>query len=305
MSNDFIISAVVPTKNRADDLLKLIESLLVQSFFPIELIVVDQSNQSNLSILQEKFVNSVISLNYFHRIDINSLVEAKAFGVSVSKGDFVCFLEDDIILDTEFFSALVQGFIEKEYMLGSCGRITNMPRSSKFFVFCQSIFFKGIFHDPRLKIFNSSDKLFLVESHMLNGGLSMWKKSVFETEEIDVLNGFFMIEDVEYSTRVAKSFPKSLYINCRANVEHKMSPKNRLEFDLRQENKIKEAILFYKKRKYWRGAIYGLSLALFWWTLDAVLESMKRMTIRPLKEHIKGLKNGIKTDLVVNNKSRD
>ena len=130
------------------------------------------------------------------------------------------------------------------------------------------------------------------------GGITMWKKSIFEREPIDVANGFFMMEDVEYSTRVAKVFPGSLFVNCRASVIHKLSPINRLEFNLRQAKKIKEAILFYKKRRKWKGANYSFFLVLVWWTLDAIFESIKQRTIKPVALLIKGLIIGYKTKLI-------
>ena len=114
-----------------------------------------------------------------------------------------------------------------------------------------------------------------------------------------------MMEDVEYSTRIAKIFPGSLFVNYKATVIHKMSPINRFEFDLRQANKIKEAILFYKKRQKWQGSHYGLFLVLIWWTLDAIFESIKRLTLKPITEHIKGLIIGFKTKLIPTNTIKD
>ena len=305
MSNKFKISAIVPTKNRSYDLLKLIDSLIIQNFLPYELIIVDQSDQSNFRKIKNKLASIKISLNYLHRTDISSLVEAKSFSVSVAKGNYICFLEDDIVLDDNFFAALIEGFKHEKKMMGCCGRITNMPRSSNLFVFFQSLFFKGIFNDPRLKIFNNKKPLFLIQCDAMCGGITMWKKSVFEREQIDIVNGFFMMEDVEYSTRIAKIFPGSLFVNYKATVIHKMSPINRLEFDLRQANKIKEAILFYKKRKKWKGATYGIFLVLVWWTLDAIFESIKRLTLKPITEHIKGLIIGFKTKLIPTNTIKD
>ncbi len=298
MNNKFKISAVVPTKNRLYDLLEFIDSLIIQHFLPYELIVVDQSDKSHFTKIQKKLASINISLNYFHRTDISSLAEAKTFAISVTKGNYICFLEDDIVLDANFFAALVEGFKHEKKMIGCCGRITNMPRTSNLFILFQSLFFKGIFNDPRLKIFNNKKPLFLIQCDAINGGITMWKKSVFEREKIDIVNGFFMMEDVEYSTRIAKIFPGSLFVNYRATVIHKISPINRLDFDLRQGNKIKEAILFYKKRKKWKGANYGLFLVLVWWTLNAIFESIKRQTIKPVTEHIKGLIMGYKTKLI-------
>ena len=118
MFNEFKISAVLPTKNRLCDLLKFMDSFVIQNFLPFELIVVDQSNESNFIKIQKKLASINISLNYFHRTDISSLVQAKSFAVSVANGNYICFLEDDIILDANFFAALIEGFIYEKKIWG-------------------------------------------------------------------------------------------------------------------------------------------------------------------------------------------
>ena len=65
-----------------------------------------------------------------------------------------------------------------------------------------------------------------------------------------------------------------------------------------QSNKIREAILFYKKRKSWKGAAHGLFLVLVWWTFDAIFESVKRRSLKPIIGQIKGLLIGYKTRLI-------
>jgi len=287
------ISAIIPTKNRPNDLIDAIDSVLLQTLTPIELIIVDQSQEPSSYLFSGKFCHSPINLRYVHRPDITSLVQAKQFGVSVSNGAFVSFLEDDIVLDCNFFQKLADGFKQKTEMIGCCGRITNQPNSSKLYTFLHTLFFQGILYDPRVKIFNSNEKVDLVESHMISGGLSMWKSSVFDLEHFDTKNGFFMMEDVEFSTRLAKRVPNGLFVNCQAMAIHKVSPVNRLEYDLRQAQKMREAVIFYKKRRRWKGAMLGISLAMVWWTLGAVMECFERRTLSPLRGHVLGVARGL------------
>ena len=143
MLNEFKISAVVPTKNRSSDLLILLDSVITQNFLPYELIIVDQSDKSNFTKTRKKLETTNISLDYFHRTEIKSLVQAKSFAVSVAKGNYICFLEDDIVLDSDFFAALTEGFKQKKNMIGCCGRITNTPRSSILFIYFRSLFLRG------------------------------------------------------------------------------------------------------------------------------------------------------------------
>ena len=86
-----LVSAVIITHNRLDLLKKAIESVLMQSYGNIEIIVID--NYSNTDTVQylakipnvivkreKKFVNGNIARNH---------------GVQLAKGDYVAFLDDD------------------------------------------------------------------------------------------------------------------------------------------------------------------------------------------------------------------
>ncbi len=73
--------AVIPTKNRQDDLLKIITSISDQKVLPEVLIIIDQS-ETNCKADIKKILNKKINLKYFHKRKIKSLTEAKNFSLS-------------------------------------------------------------------------------------------------------------------------------------------------------------------------------------------------------------------------------
>ena len=91
------LSVIIPTKNRESDLISLINSLLVQSKVPDELIVIDQSDISSC----EKLITNKWSamenskLKYIHDTSIKGLVEAKWVGSKLASSEIICFLDDD------------------------------------------------------------------------------------------------------------------------------------------------------------------------------------------------------------------
>ena len=298
------ISAVIPTRNRPIDLAKAVVSVFDQQRQPETLIIVDQSegNESVDSVKQLLANHSSINLNYVHDSSISGLVEAKKVASEISQDDIVCFLEDDVVLEDTYLKNIELGFVQNEDMLGCSGVITNQPHQSGFYRFVHGIFFRGIFKDPRVQIFgkrqDTGDSTGLIRCDVLSGGLSAWRREVLQKIPFDVANGFFMFEDIEYSTRVVKEYGHKLYVNKNARLEHHMAARNRDPHGYRQRRKLKEAVLFYKKRKDWPGAGIGIFCTTLWWLAEASFQSIRGLTPGPLVGYWRGIFDGISTDLV-------
>ena len=92
MSNN-LISIIIPTYNREKKLKKAILSVINQTYVNWELIVVDNNSKDNSEILVNKFKNKKI---HFFKINNNGIIaRSRNFGISKSKGDYICFLDSD------------------------------------------------------------------------------------------------------------------------------------------------------------------------------------------------------------------
>ena len=148
------LSAVIPTRNRPDDLRQAVRSILWQTRPPEELIVVDQSPGDESEIVVRALFDDNIRTRvvYIHDQTIAGLVAAKHVASKRAKGDVVCFLEDDVMLEPEYIAQVEGGFLELSDMWGCSGIITNPPRSSCAYVIAHTAFFRGIFRDPRVRL---------------------------------------------------------------------------------------------------------------------------------------------------------
>ena len=93
---------------RPKPLLALLESVAGQSVYPDEILIIDGSeNNETIQVLTE---NSFENLKYF-KVDNNQrgLTKQRNFGIErVSETmDIVCFLDDDTILDKEYFKNVI------------------------------------------------------------------------------------------------------------------------------------------------------------------------------------------------------
>lgn len=296
------ISAVIPTKNRADDLLNAVESIVKQSRVPDELIIIDQSETDVTRDLIKALLsdNTGIKLRYVYDTNISGLVDAKRVAVNESSGDLICFLEDDVVLESSYIFETELLFLNNPKMMGCCGVTTNLPPLSKNYVFLFHLFHKGIFYDARVGVHGFSEKTSakLIQSRYLSGGISAYRKEVFENISYDLKNDFFMLEDIDFSTRAADYFGDSHFcINPNAKLAHYMSPINRAVFAQKYARKLREFLVFYKKHKNKPKSTFHLLLLLAGLLLEAISMSLKVRGLSPLIGYMKGFLAGVRWDI--------
>ncbi len=291
------VTAVIPTRNRPRDLGKAVVSVRAQLRPPDEFIIVDQSPGSESRDLVSSLMEDEthIQLVYIHDPRITGLVDAKRVAAERSTGKIVCFLEDDVILEPEYLERIEQGFAEHPEMLGCCGVITNPPHQIPGYELAFHLFHRGIYRDIRVGIYgrgNSGAGQGLIQSDVLSGGLSAWRREVFAAVPFDVANGFFMLEDMDFSTRVVQYFGHHLYINPSARLEHRWSPINREVLGPRQRRKVTEFIVYYKKRRAWPGARLALPWLLVGLLIEAGAQSASAHSLGPLMGYLGGIREG-------------
>lgn len=91
MNNTSLISVVIPVYNGDKYLAEAIESVLSQTDFELEIIVVDDGSTDNTARVAESFGSSV---RYYHQIKAGPGA-ARNKGVSLAQGNYISFLDAD------------------------------------------------------------------------------------------------------------------------------------------------------------------------------------------------------------------
>jgi len=91
MENNTLVSVVITTYNRETYLDSAIQSVVNQTYKNIEIIVVDDGSKVNYA---EKICSKYPKCKYHFKTN-GGLSSARNYGVSVAKGDFIAFLDDD------------------------------------------------------------------------------------------------------------------------------------------------------------------------------------------------------------------
>jgi GT2 family glycosyltransferase len=290
------VSAVIPTKNRHRDLCTAIGSVARQSRVPEQLILIDQSGDAptdtEVSRLRQVIGNSV-DLRWVHDPSIQGLVHAKAVGAALASGAIVCFLEDDIVLERDYFASICNGFLGDPALVGASGVVTDVP-FGKAYALLHLLFHRGIFEDPRPWIYATLQGrgVAAIPSHALSGGLSAWRREVFAEVPFDTANGFHMLEDLDFSTRVRARFGDRLAILPEARLEHHFAPTGRAAMGTRERRKVIEFITFYRTRPTRAVDAAWLAWLLVGVGAAALATSVKHLSVKPLVGFVSGLLTG-------------
>ena len=123
------VSVVIPTYNRKKKVIRLIKSVLASTYKSrFEIIVVDDaSTDGTYKEIQETFSENNVKIIRCHEEKL--VAECRNIGLENSKGEFVFFIDDDVVVDQTTLSELVS-FMQHNEKVGVAGPIVlylNMP----------------------------------------------------------------------------------------------------------------------------------------------------------------------------------
>ena len=136
-----LVSVIIPTYARPDNLCRAIESVLNQTYSPIEIIVVDDNGKGTTfqreteEILKPYISNHKITY-LIHEINKNGSA-ARNTGFRASKGDFINFVDDDDTLAPQKIELQVKKLLEKPDEFGACYCWRRTVRNGKVVKICR------------------------------------------------------------------------------------------------------------------------------------------------------------------------
>jgi GT2 family glycosyltransferase len=251
------ISVIIPTYNRVKDLNECLNSILIQTNPPKEIIIIDNStnNESENLIkdIRNKFETKGIFLKYIKNERENSLTMARNMGIENSRGEVNLFLDDDTILDKNYIREILKIYEKYPDSLGVQGYIET-KRPFKIMNLVSKVFFLDYFKRDECKVLPSISSTYpyslnkVISCQWLSGANHSFKRHILKEFQYDEkLKKYSEGEDLDLSYRVSQKYPGSLYITPYAKLIHKTSPAGRVlgkEFIYMKE--VYGLYLFYK-----------------------------------------------------------
>lgn len=270
-------TVIICTRNRLADIIRCLESLVLQTAMPQEIIVVDSSDTplrtySDFNALFSSSRFPSIRLVYQHSAP--GLTYQRNIGISLATQDIVHFLDDDVILTSHYLASMRQAFEEHPEYAGGMGTITNIPEPSKrnwhrllrYFFLLQRDYASGTFTPSGMPTHAYGSAQFKTVQ-VLGGCCMAYRSWVFKKHLFDEqLTRYAFMEDCDFSRRVSYDYP--LFYNPAARLEHHPSKANRDGIVDNRAMYIKNyRYLFYKniypKNRFARVAFYWSIVGLF------------------------------------------
>jgi GT2 family glycosyltransferase len=245
-----IFSLIICTYNRSESLKRLLKSLKLQTLYPNEILIVDASiNEVTRKMLQRHDFQAV---KYFKvGNEDRGLTLQRNFGIDqVShNSEFICFLDDDIVPDNQYFQKLLETYNYKPKAVATGGWIIDetkwkeapldyFPEFDEYLIdgYVRKLGQRNVLR-KRLGLLSSlhpgvmpecshgfstgflppSDKTYEVEYFM--GGVSSYRIGLFNNIRFsEKFAGYGLYEDMDFCIRTQKY--GKLYVNTAAKVWH-------------------------------------------------------------------------------------
>jgi len=230
------VSIVIPTRNRSEKLEKLLFSILRQTIRVNEIIIVDDSDDLKTKELIERLQNSFseadITIRHFmsSKNDVKSISRARNFGAKMAKGDVVIFLDDDVIINEDYVEKILEVFDMFPNALGVQGTVVNF-KYSHLENAIKKVFYYWHAEADKCRMLPSGktthacfpDKI--IPCEWLFGLNVAYRKKVFDEFSFnEKLIGYSLGEDKEFSYKIHKKYPNSLFQTPFAKTYHDASP---------------------------------------------------------------------------------
>jgi glucosyl-dolichyl phosphate glucuronosyltransferase len=305
-------SIIIPTLNRVADLGEALCSILDQTELPLEVLVVDSSNNNETETYIEGmsvvFKQKNVILRYVRNKRELSLTISRNIGASLSTAEIVFFMDDDIILDKNYVKNILKVYESHPTVKGVEGLAINWQLSSRIDNLLwemRRFFFLFSFERNNCRVLKSGNNTYpvpltkIVECQWLCGVCS-YRREVFEKFQFDErLKRWAFKEDEDFSYRVYGEYPGSLLITPEATFFHKYSDRARSSNKkVRYMIVIYGAYFFYKNMPQTIGnklcfvisLIFGFAIE----NLKPTCETVKQdfLSIVYMFVHLKQIKRG-------------
>jgi len=207
-----MVSVVIVTIGAKDYIKLCLDSLWRQTHLPFEIIVIDNSLKSGLAQDINKLYPAVKihpgSKDLFYAQALNQ-------GISLTRGEFILCLNDDVVLDKDFIQQALKGFLIKNNIGSVSGKILRSSGktldSSGLFLSAWRTAKERGYGQPDLGQFEKEGLIFGV-----NGAVAFYRKQMLE--EVKDTNGYFdsrfgmFYEDLDISWRAKRRGWLAYYI---------------------------------------------------------------------------------------------
>lgn len=219
------VSIIVPAYNASEYIDLCLKCLIKQSYSNYEIIVIDDGSTDETSKICDCFAKKNNNIKVFHTRN-NGAGEARNIGLSHANGDYICFVDADDMVESNYIEGLVNGIIDNDLSICSydkkLGRLNNSDN-----LIIENIDQITTFR----RMFASDGEKKLCYGYLWN---KLFRKDIIEKYNIKFQSKYIMWEDMHFCCQYVINICNIGYVNnvlyhynCTNNesISHKISNK--------------------------------------------------------------------------------
>lgn len=117
---DYRINIIIPVYNGEEYITQTIKSILKAGKGEVLIILVDDGSTDQSGIICKKYQEQFDNILYFRK-ENGGIVSARNKGLELAFGDYICFCDQDDIIEDDFFDVMLKNIEEKECDVVICG----------------------------------------------------------------------------------------------------------------------------------------------------------------------------------------
>lgn len=284
---------VIATRNRPQELLATIESLVAQTVLPAELCIVDSSDETPVRArIEELCRDAGLPLDYHHPA-ARGLTVQRNIGIDRTTGDPVFFIDDDVWMAPDCHEVVLREYERWGPELGGVrGVPVNPARPLLYSRLWRKLFGIGGWwpeNSGKMRagffVEGVSESAGVRKLEYFNGWFMSYRRDVFDHDRFDeALSGYAYKEDIDFSYRVARRY--TLVQTPRARINHLKTVTQRMPPHKLQRMNL--ANQFYLHRKH-MPQTFRYKTALWWALLGLFILNVGKSVQQRDAGHITGL----------------
>jgi GT2 family glycosyltransferase len=206
---------IIATRNRPEELLQTVRSLIAQTTLPAELCIVDASDETPTRDQIETLCEEAgVPLDH-HRPAESGLTVQRNVGIDRTKADPVFFIDDDVVLDPDCHEEILKEYEKWGPELGGVRAAPTRPaRPGKVSLLLRKMFgFGGWWPEASGRMRSGfyvegvSESAGVRRLEYFTGWFMSFRREVVERERFDEkLSGYGHKEDIDYTYRVSRDW---------------------------------------------------------------------------------------------------
>ncbi|MGN0448847.1 MAG: glycosyltransferase [Ruminococcus sp.] len=206
-----MISVIVPAYNLENYISRTLDSILVQTYNDIEIIVVNDGSNDNTGNIIDKYAKeNPGKVNAIH-IENSGVTKARLVGIREAQGDWIGFVDGDDVIEADMYEHLMNNAIQYNADISHCG-------------------YRMVFDDGRVNYFHNTGKIIEQDRNkgltdLLNGSMvepGLWNKLFRKCLFDNLINENLMDENIKINEDLLMNY--ILFSNADKSVFEDFCP---------------------------------------------------------------------------------